>query len=119
MGYMRIKRKRGPQVAPEGTPEEKPFTLEVFDPTGPFEITEVHAPRLPDLNGKTICELGNGKWEAHRILPAIRDLLRKRFPDIKMIPYTEFPYAYEIDDDAVAALVKKKGGQGAILASAS
>jgi hypothetical protein len=95
------------------------ITLEVFDPTGSIEVTELHAPRLNSLKGKTICELGNGKWEDHRIFPVLRELLKKRFPDIKIIPYTDFTYGYEIDDDQVAAMVREKGGQGVIVASAS
>jgi len=91
--------------------------LKVFDPTGSVEVTQLHAPRLDDLNGKTICELGNGKWEDHRIFPVVRELLVKRYPDIKIIPYTEFTYGYDIDDDQVAAMVKDKGAQGVILAS--
>ena len=91
--------------------------LEVYDPSGSIEVTQLHAPRLPDLNGKTICELGNAKWEDHRILPAVRALLKKRFPDITIIPYTEFTWGYDIDDDEVAAQVKAKGGQGVIIAS--
>ena len=93
--------------------------LEVFEPTGSFEVNELHAPRLADLNGKTICELGNAKWEDHRIFPVLRELLKKRFPDIKIIPYTDFTYGYEIDDDQVAAMVQKRGGQGVIVASAA
>ena len=95
------------------------ITLEVFDPTGSFEVTELHAPRLGDLNGKTICELGNAKWEDHRIFPVLRELLKKRFPNIKIIPFTDSTYGYEIDDDQVAAMVQKRGGQGVILASAA
>jgi hypothetical protein len=91
--------------------------LKVFDPTGSLEVTQLHAPRLDDLNGKTICEMGNGKWEDHRIFPVVRELLVKRYPDIKIIPYTAFIYGYDIDDDQVAAMVKDKGGQGVILAS--
>ena len=91
--------------------------LEVYDPTGAIEVTQVHAPRLADLNGKTVCELGNGKWEDHRIFPVLREALKKRYPDINIIPFTEFTYGYEIDDEAVAAMVKAKGGQAAIVAS--
>ncbi len=94
-------------------------SFEIFDPTGSFEVTQLHAPRLADLNGKTICELGNAKWQDHRIFKVIRELLIRRYPRIEIIPYTEFPYGYEIDDDQVAAMVKKKGGQGVIVASAA
>jgi len=93
--------------------------FEVFAPTGALELTNLHAPRLAGLNGKTICELGNAKWEDHRIFPVIRELLKKRFPDVKIIPFKEFPHGYLIDDDQVAAMIREKGGQGVILASAA
>ncbi len=92
--------------------------LEVFNPSGVFEVTELHAPRLLDLSGKTIGELGDGLWEDRRIFPVIRELLRKRFHDVKFIPFTEFPYGYEIDDNEVAAMVKERGCEGVIVASA-
>lgn len=66
-----------------------PVTLEVYDATGAFEITKLHAPRLPDLNGKTICEISNNQWEARRTFPLIRELLQKQFPTAKIIPYDE------------------------------
>ncbi len=68
-----------------------PVTLEVYDPTGAIEVTQLHAPRLPDLHGKTICEVSNAGWEAHRTFPLIRELLQQQFPTAKIIPFTEFP----------------------------
>ncbi len=51
-------------------------SLEVYDPTGAVEITELYAPRLNDLNGKTICELSDRVWEDYRTFPsAIRHSL--------------------------------------------
>lgn len=49
------------------------------------------APRLPDLNGKTICEVWNGGFRADTTFPLIRELLEKRYPKLKVIPYTEMP----------------------------
>ncbi len=95
--------------------KNKGVELEILDPTGASEITHLHAPRLSDLRGKTICELSNGLWEIHRIFPLIRELLQKQFPDIKIIPYTEFPeWKGGIDDEKIAALVKEKGGHAVI-----
>ena len=93
--------------------------MKIYDPTGAFEVTQLFSPRLEDLNGKTICEISNGIWEAYRILPAIRELLQQQFPTVKIIPYTEFPVGTEeIDDDIIGDMVKAKGGQAAIIASA-
>ena len=70
-----------------------------------------YAPRLSDLSGKTICELSNGKaWEVDRTFPLIRQMLKERFPDIKIVPYTEFPVGVrEIDIDDIGDLVAAKG----------
>jgi len=100
-----------------------PVTLELYDPTGAVEVTQLHAPRLADLNGKTICELSDGTWEDHRTFPLIRELLQKQFPTAKFIPYTEFPHGsgpagYLMDDDKVADMVKKRGCQAVITGNA-
>ena len=87
--------------------------LEVFDPSGFTESAKLslYAPRLPDLNGKTICELSNGSgWEINRTFPLIRQLLKERFPDIRIIPYTEFPSGvHEIDIDDIGNVITAKG----------
>jgi hypothetical protein len=70
-----------------------PVTLEVYDPTGAFEVTQLHAPRLDTLEGKTICEVANGSWEYDRTFPLIRELLQNMYPTAKIIPYTELPTA--------------------------
>jgi hypothetical protein len=94
--------------------------LEVCDPTGTMEITGVHAPRLNTLEGKTICELSNDTWQAHRVLPEIRRLLQERFPTAKFIPYTEFPTGNEgIDTERAAELVARAGAQAVIIGNAS
>jgi hypothetical protein len=103
---------------------EKPIPnssiLKVYDPTGAMEITEVHAPRLKTLEGKTICELSNDTWQAHRVLPEIRRLLQERFPTAKFIPYTEFPTGNEgIDTERAAELVARAGAQAVIIGNAS
>ncbi len=40
--------------------------LEVFDPSGLTEVTELHAPRLETLEGKRIGLLPDDMWQAHR-----------------------------------------------------
>lgn len=69
------------------------------------------ANRLPDLNGKTIGEISNRAWEADRIFPFVRELLKKRYPDIKFVEYTEFPNgsANLVDNEELADMVIAKG----------
>ena len=47
-------------------------------------------PRIPDLNGKTICELSDYSFRGEEIFPVIREALRKIYPDIKFVEYTQF-----------------------------
>ncbi len=97
----------------------EPLTWQVFDPTGAMEITQLHAPRLDTLAGKTICELSNDSWQAHRVLPAVREQLKTRFPSAKFIPYTEFPQGNPgIDNEKTAELVKAKGCQAVVIGNA-
>lgn len=94
-------------------------TLEVFDPCGSVGTHFVHAPRLPDLNGKTICEISNGSWQECRTFPFIREMLREHFPAAKIIPYTEFPVGVDqIDVDEIGQIVKDRGCQAAIVGNA-
>ena len=96
-----------------------PVTLEVYNPTGAIQVSYLFAPRLADLNGKTICEVSDDGWEADRTFPAIREALQEKFPTAKIIPYTEFPVGtYEIDVDSIGDLLKKKGCQAAIVGNA-
>lgn len=46
---------------------------------------------LDTLNGKTIGEVWNGSFEGQVSFPIIREMLKRRFPGVKVIPYSEFP----------------------------
>ena len=78
--------------------EASGVSLEVYDPSGAIEITQRHAARLDNLNGKTICELAHLGWEGPRTFPYIREQLQKRFPNVKIVPYTEFPSILSADE---------------------
>ena len=96
-------------------------TLEVFNPSDSSEKVEhfEFAPRLADLNSKTICELSNDRCEYRRTFPLIRQLLRKRYPDIKLVPYTKFPIGIEaIDIDNIGDMVAEKGCDAVIAGNA-
>ncbi|MFC1928570.1 hypothetical protein ACFLXK_03070 [Chloroflexota bacterium] len=94
-------------------------SLEVYDPTGTIEITQLYAPRQADLSGKTICELSNSRWADQRTFPLIRELLKKRFPDTKIVPYTEFPGIYGVEADILSEALREKGCDGAIVGNAA
>ena len=97
--------------------------IEVFDPSGingngnKFS----YARRLPDLNGKTIGEISNRLWESDRIFPLIREELKKLYPDIKFVPYTDFPNTADniSDNEELPDLVLAKGCDAVIGACAA
>ncbi len=101
--------------------EAGPVPLEVLYPTGVIEVTQLHSARLPDLHDKTICELSNARWEAERTFPVIRQLLQKRFPDAKIIPFTEFIVGkIEIENaENIGEMMRKKGCQAVITGNAA
>jgi hypothetical protein len=93
-----------------------PVKLEVHDPTGAYEVTKLHPRRLDTLEGKTICEISvGGAWQFERTFPVIRELLQKKYPTTKIIPYTEFPVGAVWPDKKTLELIKEKGCQAAII----
>jgi hypothetical protein len=90
-------------------------TFEMVDPTGPTEITELFGPRIKELSGKTI-GLMNAGWEGGRTLALIADLLKRKFPNITVIPSTEFPGTRnDVDRPKIVELVKKFGCNAVII----
>jgi hypothetical protein len=87
--------------------EAGPVTLELYNPAGAREVTQLFSPRLESLEGKTICELSNEGWQAHRTQPLVRELLQRMYPTANIIPYTEFPMGIgKMDSEAaIDALV--------------
>lgn len=91
---------------------------EVVSPAGGEAIAQKGiAPRLADLNGKTVGEIWNGVFKGEQTFPVLREQLKARFPGINIIPYTEFPHLYGGDNPAaqkklaaeIAALAIAKG----------
>lgn len=96
-------------------------TIEVLDPSGAFEVKTLNAPRLPTLEGKTVCFLSDNEWQAWRTFPLLADLLKKQFPTIKIVSWEEFPrdgdHGYP-DFDKNPGLLKSKGCDAVILGNA-
>jgi hypothetical protein len=75
--------------------------LEVVSPAGLQAVKVIGvAPRLDDLNGKTVGEVWNGVFKGDLTFPVIRKLLKEKYPGIKIVPYTEF---YHLPGSDVAA----------------
>jgi len=65
---------------------------EVVGPLGEPVVGERRIGRYLDtLNGKTVCEIWNEEFRGHITLSTVREMMRKRYPGVKVIPYTEFP----------------------------
>ncbi|MBI2910330.1 MAG: hypothetical protein HYX92_22020 [Chloroflexi bacterium] len=72
---------------------------EVLSPLGESTAEALAAaPRVSDLKGKTVCEVWNGGFRGQVAFPIIRELLQKRYPGVRIVPYTEFPTEYIIGD---------------------
>jgi hypothetical protein len=100
---------------------------EVVRPIGERNLEMITmAPRLDTLEGKTICELWNESFKANVTFPVIRDLLKKKYPGIKVIPYTEMPkhHMMEIpgvtnaESEELIAALKEKGCDAVISGNA-
>jgi len=85
----------------EGPAPRKEAAYRVVYPLGSSSVTvKPLAPRLPDLRGKTICQLWNDRFRGDITFPIIEDLLKKQH-DTKFIPYTELPSTEGPDEKEV------------------
>ena len=67
--------------------------LKVVSPVGKAidESVTLLAPRLDTLEGKTVCEIWNAGFKGDVVFPIVDEMLLKRYPGIKVVPYTELP----------------------------
>jgi hypothetical protein len=66
------------------------------------------APRVPDLNGKTICELWDVIFRGETIYPLVREYIKKQFPRVKFVPYSEFGNFHGAREHEVSATIPDK-----------
>lgn len=64
--------------------------FEVVWPLGKRADAEAPAGRLDDLNGKVVAELWDWLYRGDVGFPILREELKRRFPDVQIVPYTEF-----------------------------
>ena len=94
--------------------------MEVYDPSGSTEITELHAPRLETLNDKKIALLSNDSWQAHRTLPLVGEMIKADYPAAEIVPYEEFPIGNAvIDADATVVRAKELGVDAVVVGNAA
>jgi hypothetical protein len=112
----------GPVAARPATKEASPM-YRVVRPTGDVVHPMItQAPRLDTIEGKTICMTSNQGFKSHVTFPVIEELLRQKYPNLKIIPPEDMPRAVKppaegVTDpatDAMTAALKQKGCQAVI-----
>jgi hypothetical protein len=72
-------------VSPEGEGTSKPMMM---------------APRLDTLNGKAVGMVWNGTFRGDITFPMIAEMLRERYPEIRVVPFSEFPVPTSVSMEA-------------------
>jgi hypothetical protein len=94
--------------------------LEFFNPSGTLEKTIPHAARLDTLAGKRIGFVSNQQWQAYRMLPLIKGMLKEDFPGIEVLPTDQYPQGNTLIGNAeVAKLVKESNVDAVIIGNAA
>jgi hypothetical protein len=102
---------------------KKMAIFEVIRPVGIKSVKKQNiAPRLDTLDGKTICETWNRDFKGDTMFPIFRELFKKRYDGVKVIPYTEFPSSplsgtpeFQREVSQQIALLAKERGCDAII----
>ena len=64
----------------------------IVSPVGESAVrTTSMAPALDTLEGKTIGMIWNAGFMGETVFPIIEEMLRERYPGVKISPYSEFP----------------------------
>ena len=95
-------------------------TLEFHDPSGTIEVTKRHAPRLASLEGRRIGFVSNEHWQAHRMLPMLKQMIETDFPGAEVLGVDAFPQGNAvIGSEETAARVKESGVEAVIIGNAA
>ena len=110
-------------VAAQPEDKETSPVYRVVRPTGDVVHPMItQAPRLDTLEDKTICIVSNQGFKSHVTMPVIEGLLRKNYPNSKLVPPADMPRAQKppavgAKDQATEAMIaalKEKGCQAVI-----
>ena len=66
------------------------------------------AARIPDLNGKTVCELWDVLFRGETIYPQVREYIKARFPGVRFIGHSEFGNFHSADERQVHAALPER-----------
>jgi hypothetical protein len=94
--------------------------MSIYDINGAQEIMYLYAARLGTLNGKKVAGLAADptKWQTHRTFPYIYDLVKTAYPQVTILPHTQFTQGTGINDDNVVTAVKNAGADAVITGNA-
>jgi len=94
--------------------------IEFHDPSGALEVTQPFAPRVDTLAGKRIGFVSNEQWQAFRMLPLLRDLLKADFPTAELLSIDAYPQGNVlIPTEETAKLVRQSGVDAVIVGNAA
>jgi hypothetical protein len=106
---------------PQDTAASEPSVEPVYKVVSPIGESTVKltamASRLDTLAGKTVCMVWNSAFKSDVTLPVIGETLKKQYPGVKIVPYTDMPNAFlpeppgkpRKQSEALQALYKEKG----------
>jgi len=81
--------------------------------------TVAAAARVPDLNGKTVCELWDVLFRGETIYPQVREYIKARFPKVDFVGHEEFGNFHSPDErrvhGALPAKLREHGCDAAIV----
>ncbi len=107
--------------SPQDTAASEPCAEPVYAVVSPIGESTVNlnsmASRLDTLAGKTVCMVWNNAFKADVTLPVIGETLKKQYPGVKIVPYSNMPNAFlpeppgtpRKQSEALQALYKEKG----------
>ena len=107
----------GPRDAAASAPSAEPV-YDVVSPLGESTVKmTAMAPRTETLAGKTVCMVWNSAFKSDVTLPVIGETLKKQYPGVKIVPYTDMPNVFlpeppgtpRKQSEALQALYKEKG----------
>ena len=110
-------------IAARPTSGKKSPMYSVVRPTGDVVHPMIaQAPRPDTLERKTVCMTSNQGFKAHVTFPVIEDLLRQKYPNLKIILPEDMPRAVKPPaegaadpaTDAMVTALKEKGCQAVI-----
>jgi hypothetical protein len=96
------------------------INFEVLDPCGATEVTNLHAARLHTLEGKTVAFLTNDMWQAHRMLPMVRELISEQVDNVTFLDEYQFPVGNTlIDTEETVDMVIAAAADAVVLGNAA